>query len=214
MIKISPSMLASDLARMADEAKNVADAGADMIHLDVMDGVFVPNFSFGLPVIECLRKHTDIFFDVHLMIINPDKYIERFIDSGADMITFHLEAANDIDECIRLIKSRGKRVGISIKPKTPIESVFPYLESCDMVLVMTVEPGFGGQTLIPECLSKVRALKNEIDRRGLLVDIQVDGGINPETAKLARESGANVIVAGSSVFRESDKVKAINDLRG
>jgi ribulose-phosphate 3-epimerase len=199
---------------MADETRKIENAGADMAHLDVMDGVFVPNFSFGLPVISSLRKHTDIFFDVHLMIVNPEKYIERFIDAGADLITFHLEATDDPKKCIGLIRGRGKSVGISIKPATPIEAVYPYLELCDMVLVMTVEPGFGGQSLIPYCLDKVKKLRDEINRRKLNADIQVDGGINEETSKSVIAAGANILVAGSSVFRGNDKKAVIDALRG
>lgn len=213
MIKISPSMLASDLSRLRDETFEVESAGADMIHLDIMDGVFVPNLSFGLPVLASLRKHTDIFFDVHLMIVNPEKYIERYIDAGADLITFHIEATEDVEKCISLIRACGKKIGISLKPNTPVESVYPYLEMCDMVLIMTVEPGFGGQSLIPACLDKVRTLRREIEKRGLDTDVQVDGGINNETAKDAISAGANVLVAGSSVFREKDKASVIRALR-
>lgn len=213
MIKISPSVLASDLSNLASSTKEIEIAGADMAHLDVMDGVFVTNMSFGFPVIECLRRHTDIFFDVHLMIINPEKYISNFIDAGADMVTFHLEATKDVDACIELVKSRGKKVGIAIKPNTRTESVYPYLERCDMILIMTVEPGYGGQSLIPYCLDKVAVLRAEIEKRGLDIDIQVDGGINAETAKAAIAAGANVLVAGSSVYKAENKKAAIDSLR-
>ena len=215
MVKISPSVLACDFTRLGEEVKNIQDAGAEMVHLDVMDGVFVPNSSFGLSVIEALRKKSDMFFDVHLMITKPERYIERFIDeSGADLITFHLEATDVPDECIEMIKSRGKKASVSIKPKTPIEAVYPYLDRCDMILIMTVEPGFGGQSLIPETLDKVKKLKSEIVRRNLNVEIQVDGGINAKTAKAAIEAGANVLVAGSSVFGAKDRALAMSELRG
>ena len=214
MIKISPSVLACDLSRLAKEVEEIHSAGADMIHLDVMDGVFVTNISFGLPVIKCLRKNSKAFFDVHLMITEPEKYIERFItECGADLISFHLEATNVPDECIEIIKKHGKKAAITVKPKTPIETVYPYLDKCDMVLVMTVEPGYGGQALIPECLDKVKELKEEIERRNLSVDIEVDGGINTENAKDAIKAGANTLVAGSAVFGAADRREAMKKIR-
>ena len=214
MIKISPSALACDLTKMGEEVCETQKAGADMIHLDVMDGVFVPNSSFGLAVLEALRKKTDIFFDVHLMIDKPEKYIERYItECGADLVTFHLEATDVADECLATIKKYGKKAAVSIKPKTPVEAVYPYLDRCDMVLIMTVEPGFGGQSFMPDMLAKVSALREEINRRDLDIDIQVDGGINSETAKLAVRAGANVLVAGSAVFKSADRRAAIEALR-
>ena len=214
MIKISPSVLACDLSRLAKEVEEIHSAGADMIHLDVMDGVFVTNISFGLPVIKCLRKNSKAFFDVHLMITEPEKYIERFItECGADLISFHLEATNVPDECIEIIKKHGKKAAITVKPNTPIETVYPYLDKCDMVLVMTVEPGYGGQALIPECLDKVKELKEEIERRNLSVDIEVDGGINTENAKDAIKVGANILVAGSAVFGAADRREAMKKIR-
>lgn len=214
MVKISPSALACDLTKMGEELCEIKKAGADMIHLDVMDGVFVPNSSFGLAVLEALRKKSDMFFDVHLMIDKPEKYIKRYIiECGADLITFHLEATEIPDECLEMIKKHGKRAAVSIKPKTPIEAVYPYLDRCDMILIMTVEPGFGGQSFMPDMLGKVKALRAEIERRGLDIDIQVDGGINAETSKLAVAAGANVLVAGSAVFKASDRRAAIEALR-
>lgn len=214
MIKISPSALACDLTKMGEELCEISKAGADMIHLDVMDGVFVPNSSFGLAVLESLRKKSDMFFDVHLMITKPEKYIERYItECGADLVTFHLEATDVPDECLSMIKKHGKKAAVSIKPKTPIEAVYPYLDRCDMILIMTVEPGFGGQSFMPDMLEKVSALRSEIERRGLDIDIQVDGGINAETSKLAVAAGANVLVAGSAVFKASDRRAAIEALR-
>lgn len=214
MIKISPSVLACDLSRLLEEVRSIESGGADMVHLDVMDGVFVTNISFGIPVIQSLRKNTDMFFDVHLMIAHPERYIERFILAGADMITFHLEASDDPDATLLMIKSMGKKAGISIKPATPAESVFPLLDKCDMVLVMTVEPGYGGQKLIAETLQKVSDLRAEIQRRNLDVDIQVDGGITAENAPDAIAAGANILVAGSSVFKAENRKAAIDSLRG
>ncbi len=213
MVKISPSVLACDLSRLADEVSVIERAGADMVHLDVMDGRFVTNISFGLPVIKSLRDKTDMIFDVHLMIEEPERYIERFIDVGADIVTFHLEACKDPAAALRMIRNRGKSAAISVKPATPIETVYEYLGLCDMVLVMTVEPGYGGQALIPYTLDKVKELRREIDRRGLDVDIQVDGGIGPSNAADAISAGATVLVAGSSVFKADDVTKAINLLK-
>jgi ribulose-phosphate 3-epimerase len=213
MVKISPSVLASDLSRLADEVAVIEKAGADMAHLDVMDGMFVPNMSFGMPVIEALRKHSNIVFGVHLMIVNPEKYVDRFIDAGADIVTFHLEAAEDSEALLKRIRERGKKAAVSVKPATPAEAVFPLLDYCDMVLVMTVEPGYGGQKLIPECLDKVAEIRAEANRRGIDIDIQVDGGINPENAPVAVKCGANVLVAGSSVFKAEDRKAAIDALR-
>ena len=159
MIKISPSVLAADFTRLGEEVKDIESAGADMVHLDVMDGMFVTNMSFGMPIIECLRKKSDMIFDVHLMITAPERYIDRFIDAGADIVTFHVEATDKISECIKMIKDRGKLAAISVKPGTPVSEVYPYLDSCDMILIMTVEPGYGGQSLIPETLDKVKELR-------------------------------------------------------
>ena len=213
MTKISPSVLAADLSNLAAEVKDIELAGADMVHLDVMDGVFVTNISFGLPVIESLRSKTNMIFDVHLMIANPEKYAERFIEAGADILTFHIEACEDSESLLDLIRSHGVMAAISVKPATPIEEVFSLLDKCDMVLVMTVEPGYGGQKLMPETLEKVRKLKAEIEKRGLAVEIQVDGGITSENAALAKEAGASILVAGSSVFKHTDRKKAIDALR-
>lgn len=213
MIKISPSILACDFTKLGEEIESIRLAGAEMAHLDVMDGIFVTNISFGLPVIESIRKSTSMFLDVHLMITKPERYIERFIDAGADLITFHLEATDCPDECIEMIRSKGKMAAISVRPNTPIEAIYPYLDRCDMILVMTVEPGYGGQALIPFCLDKVKTLRDEINRRGLNIDIQVDGGINGKTAKDAVSAGANVLVAGSAVFNYEDRKAAIDSLR-
>ena len=213
MIKISPSMLSADFNKLGEELRDIERAGADMVHLDVMDGVFVTNISFGLPVVEALRKNSKIIFDVHLMIVNPEKYVGRFIDAGADIVTFHHEAANDTAATLKMIRAKGAKAAVSVKPGTPIEEIYPYLELCDMVLIMTVEPGYGGQSFISKMLKKIRKLKAEIDSRGLKIDIQVDGGINDNTAKEAIYAGANVLVAGSAVFKEKDRKAAIDALR-
>ncbi len=213
MTKISPSVLAADLSNLAAEVRDIELAGADMVHLDVMDGVFVTNISFGLPVIESLRAKSNMIFDVHLMIANPEKYAERFINAGADIITFHIEACKDPAALLDTIRSSGAMAAVSVKPSTPIEEVYPLLDRCDMVLVMTVEPGYGGQKLIPETLEKVRKLRAEIEKRGLNVEIQVDGGITPDNASTAVNAGATILVAGSSVFRSEDRKAAIDALR-
>ena len=213
MTKVSPSVLACDLSKLCEEVKSIEEAGADMVHLDVMDGMFVTNISFGLPVIECLRKNSDMFFDVHLMIEKPERYISRFIDAGADLVTFHYEACEDSVSALRSIRERGKMAGISVKPGTPVESIYPLLDDCDHVLIMTVEPGYGGQSFMPEMLDKIKALRAEIERRGLNIDVQVDGGINAQTGELVREAGANNLVAGSYVFKAADRKTAIDSLR-
>lgn len=213
MIYISPSVLACDFSKLGKEVAEIQKGGAEMAHLDVMDGMFVPNMSFGFPIIESLRKVSDIIFDVHLMIHAPERYVERFAEAGADIITFHYEAASDSAALLKKIRSLGKKAAISVKPGTPIDVVYPLLPLCDMVLVMTVEPGYGGQAMIPACLDKVKALRAEIDRQGLAVDIQVDGGINEKTAGQAIAAGANVLVAGSAVFRAEDKSAVIRALK-
>ncbi len=213
MTKISPSVLAADLSNLAAEVADIESAGADMVHLDVMDGMFVTNISFGLPVISSLRKRSNMIFDVHLMIEAPERYAMRFIEAGADILTFHLEACKEPGKLLDEIRSEGVMAGISVKPGTSIEDVYPYLDSCDMVLVMTVEPGYGGQKLIPETIEKVRKLKAELKNRGMNVEIQVDGGITPDNAEELINAGASILVAGSSVFKSDDRSSAINELR-
>lgn len=200
---LSPSILSADFSILGEQIKQVKESGAEYLHIDVMDGVFVPSISYGMPVIKSIRKCSDIFFDVHLMIQDPIRYIEEFADCGADLINFHLEAADDVVAVIEKIRSCGKKVGLTIKPATPAEAVEPYLELVDMVLVMTVEPGFGGQKLIPECLDKVSLIRAMAQDKGLNTDIEVDGGITADNVKEALEAGANVIVAGSAVFRNN-----------
>ena len=212
MLIISPSVLASDFSRLGDDVKKVHKAGAEYIHLDVMDGIFVPNISFGPPVISSLRKVTDIVFDVHLMITEPQRYIKDYVDAGADIITIHYESCKDPAEVVKLIKSYGVRAAVSIKPATSPEVLFPMMAELDMVLVMTVEPGFGGQKMIPETIDKVRILREYADANGLDTDIEVDGSITAENLKYATAAGANVIVAGSAIFKADDPAKVISDM--
>lgn len=198
---LSSSILAADFFNLGDNIKCVENAGMKYLHFDVMDGMFVPSISFGLPVLESIRKKTDLFLDVHLMIEQPERYLEEFAKAGADLINFHLEATKNPDGCIEKIRSLGKKVGITIKPATPAEAVFDYLDKVDMVLVMTVEPGFGGQKLIGYTLDKVKTIRDKVNQLGLNTDIEVDGGINSDNVTEAIDAGANVIVAGSAVFR-------------
>lgn len=214
MILIAPSLLACDFAEMGAAVRAVEAAGADALHLDVMDGLFVPNMSFGLPVIRALRPHTKIPFDVHLMITDPDRYIKSFAEGGADWITVHYEACRDAGITLSAIRALGCRAGLSIKPNTEPSEIYPLLPLCDYILVMTVEPGFGGQSLIPECLEKIAVLKTEISRRGLDIPIEVDGGVNEKTVAAVRDAGADILVAGSSVFGAADMAAAIRMLRG
>ena len=209
-MKVSPSILTCDFAHGAEELHFVERSGADMVHLDVMDGVFVPNLSFGPPVIAALRPHTDLFFDVHLMMQHPRRLIPAFIKAGSDLINIHLECADDIAATLQEIRDAGKQAAITLKPVTPAEDAFPYLEMVDMVLVMTVEPGFGGQSFMADMMPKVTALRQEITRRGLNVSIQVDGGINAETAVTAAKAGADIAVIGSALFNAPDP-KALVD---
>lgn len=208
---LSPSILAADFAILGEQIKEADEAGAEYIHIDVMDGVFVPSISFGMPVIASIRKTTKKIFDVHLMIVEPERYVKEFAECGADSITFHIEATEDVDEIIDLIHGLGCKAGMSIKPRTPVEVVEKYLHKLDMLLVMTVEPGFGGQKYIPESTERIREIRRMADEQGLDLDIQVDGGIKKENVQVVLDAGANVIVAGSAIFRGniSENVKAI-----
>ena len=213
MIKISPSILSSDYGNLSSELKRMEACGADMLHIDVMDGHFVPNITLGAPIVKCIRKSSALPFDVHLMISDPYKYIPDFVNAGSDIITFHAEADSDIEKTIDLILASGKKAGLSVKPKTPVEAVYPYLDKLSMVLVMTVEPGFGGQSFMEDMMPKVSAVRSEIDRRGLDVDIQVDGGINRDTISIAAKAGANVFVSGNAIFSSDDAEKTIADFK-
>lgn len=213
MVRIAPSMLSCDFSRMGEEAKRMETAGADCLHLDVMDGMFVPNISFGIPVIAALRPTTDLPFDVHLMVVEPERYIERFIDAGADWVTVHVEACADVPVALDTIRLRGKRAGLSLNPHTPLERILPYLDKCDYILVMTVEPGYGGQALIPSVLDKIKELREVIRERGLSLEIEVDGGVNLKNAATVIEAGADILVAGSAVFNADDAKATIDALR-
>ena len=212
MIKISPSILACDFARMGEEIARV-DKFSDYLHVDVMDGIFVPNISFGMPVIKSIRKVTDIIFDVHLMIERPERYIEEFAKLGSDIITIHYESTSDPESVLKMIRATGKKAGISIKPGTDYSVLLPLLPLCDLVLVMTVEPGFGGQKFMHDMMAKVSAIRAVVEREKYDIEIEVDGGINAETAAIASEAGANVLVAGSSVFASDDAKAAIEEMR-
>lgn len=214
MVKISPSVLTADFLTLGDSIKKLEEAGVDMLHLDVMDGIFVPNISFGNPVIKSIKEHTNLPLDVHLMIDRPHRYIEEFA-KYADLLGFHYEAGSDNTELLKKIRELGCKSCITIKPATAAEEIFDLLPLCDMVLVMSVEPGFGGQKFMPIALEKIAAIKTECERRGLQVDIEVDGGINAETAPLAVAAGANVLVAGNFLFSADDmgaRVKEIKSL--
>ena len=210
---ISPSVLAADFSRLGDEVKRVEEGGANYLHLDVMDGHFVPNISFGAPVISSIRKHTSMIFDVHLMITDPDRYLKDFISAGADIISIHYESCENPYEVIKAIKDAEVKACLAISPKTPWEVVLPVIDILDMVLVMTVEPGFGGQKLILETVDKVRSIRRYARERGLDLDIEVDGGISAENVGLVSSAGANVFVAGSAIFKSKKTQQVIKDMK-
>lgn len=216
MVRIAPSILSGNFLNLEPDIRMV-NKNADLIHIDVMDGSFVPNISFGFPVVEAIAKAVTVPMDVHLMIVNPDKYVERFAKTGAEMISFHLEAADqsgkDPRDIIAQIKSFGVKAGLVINPDIPVERLFPYIDDVDFFLIMSVFAGFGGQKFIPESIDRIKTLKAEMDRRAVVKDIEVDGGVSASNAHILAEAGATILVAGSSVFKAESPAKAINELR-
>jgi|TARA_B110000238_G_scaffold68513_1_gene75088 ribulose-phosphate 3-epimerase len=215
LIKISPSILSADFSKLGEEIRALEKAGADYIHIDVMDGHFVPNITIGPEVIKRLRPITKLIFDVHLMIEPVDNFIKAFAEAGSDIITFHPEATKNLSETIKLVKSFGKKVGVSLKPESPISLITPHIDQIDLILIMSVNPGFGGQKFMPEVLNKMKTLKNIVNEKKLNIDIEIDGGINFNNSKEAKDSGANILVSGSTVFKENkgDLKKNIELLR-
>ena len=210
-IKINPSILSADFCNLLADIKSV-EGVVDFLHIDVMDGHYVNNISFGLPVIRCIRPKTDLFFDVHLMITNPEQFIKPFADAGADSITFHYECTNDPASLIKEIKALGKKAGIAIHPDTDVEKIFPFIPDLDLVLLMSVVPGLGGQSILPECYDRLKKIRAEIDRTNSNTVLSVDGGINTKTIKDVVDSGANLLVAGSAVFAQPEPGKAVEEL--
>jgi ribulose-phosphate 3-epimerase len=214
MVKIAPSILSADFSKLGEEIIAVEKAGADYIHVDVMDGHFVPNITIGPLIVAAIRPITKLPLDVHLMIENPDQYIEAFAKAGADYVTVHVEACRHLHRTVQNIKSYGIKAGVVLNPATPVESIQHIIGDIDMVLLMSVNPGFGGQIFIPEVLPKIRKVKELADQKGLDIEIEIDGGVNSETAKLCMEAGANVLVAGSAIYNQEDYAKAISLIRG
>ena len=214
MIKIAPSILSADFANLEREIHRISDA--DYVHVDVMDGMFVPNITIGVPVLQSIRKITNMFLDVHLMIVQPVRYVEAFCDAGADLVTVHVESDTEenIHAAIDKIHAKGKKAGIVLKPKTPAETVLPFLDKVELILVMTVEPGFGGQSFMADQMPKVTAIRKLIDEKNPACELEVDGGVAPDTCKTCIEAGANVLVAGSAVYKAADIPARIAELRG
>ncbi|MBR0207523.1 MAG: ribulose-phosphate 3-epimerase [Oscillospiraceae bacterium] len=215
MVKVAPSILSADFAKLGAEVEDIRLGGADYVHFDVMDGRFVPNISIGIPVLRSLRRATDLFIDAHLMILEPIRYAEAFCKAGADLVNVHVEADSEenILAALDAVRALGKKCGITLKPGTPAEAVLPYIEKADLILVMTVEPGFGGQSFMHDMLPKIAAVRGYIDRYHPGCELEVDGGIDAETSALVKEAGANVLVAGSAVFKAADRAAAIRDIR-
>lgn len=216
MIKIAPSILSADYASLGSAVDALKDWGADYVHLDVMDGAFVPNITFGAPMTKALRSHTDLVFDAHLMVEEPSKWVQDFKSAGADILTIHIEADRHAHRTLQLIRSLGMKAGIALNPQTPPEAISYLIEAVDLILVMTVNPGFGGQKFIPEAAKKIAVIRKMLEEKGLMdrVEIEVDGGVNAETAKTCREYGANVLVAGNAVYSAPDPKQMIRLLKG
>ena len=216
MIKVSPSILSADFVNLERDIRALTPAGADYVHIDVMDGNFVPNISIGIPVVAAIRGITDLTLDVHLMIDRPVRYVERFCKAGADILTIHIEADTEENtiEALKTIRACGVKAAISVKPKTPAEAVLPYLELCDLILVMTVEPGFGGQSFMADMMPKVTKIRSYIDEHNPACELEVDGGVNAQTAKVCTDAGANVLVAGSAFFKAADKAAFVKTIKG
>jgi ribulose-phosphate 3-epimerase len=212
-VRVAPSIIAADFSQFQKELKNVEEAGADLLHLDIMDGVFVPNITFGPLIVEAINTITDVELDAHLMIVHPEKYIERFIDAGADWISLHVEAADNVEQCISLIKNHNKKAGIVVSPETPFMSLSPYCEKLDFLLIMSVHPGFYGQKFIPEMLHKIKEAKDYIVKHRLRCLLQVDGGIHSGNAHDVAQAGADIVVAGAGVFKSKNYKKAIEELQ-
>ncbi len=198
---LAPSILSADFCELGRQIEEIGDAGAQYVHIDVMDGVFVPSISFGMPIVSCVRPRTKLFLDVHMMVTKPERYVEEFIKCGADSITIHIEACDCVEDTLKKIRSLGAKAGLAINPGTPVAEILPYMDSVDMILVMTVNPGFGGQAYIPECTNKIREVRAIINERGLDVNLEIDGGVNVDNLQMNLDAGANVIVAGSAVFK-------------
>ncbi len=212
MAKIAPSLLSADFTKLGEEVKEIESVGTEILHIDIMDGHFVPNLTFGYSMVKALRPISTMVYDVHLMMTNPLSYIENFAKAGSDIITVHTECSDDIDECINLIHQCGVKAGLSIKPKTAPDALFPYLDKLEHILVMTVEPGFGGQSMMPECLDKIAVIKAECAKRGLDIPVMIDGGVNAENVQIAAKAGADMMVAGNAVFGVKDRATAFKTL--
>lgn len=214
MAQVAPSILSADLANLEKDCRRVLGTESNILHFDVMDGLFVPNLSFGLPVLSCLKKALpEVCYDVHLMIQSPHLYVERFVEAGADIVTFHIEADSPVEDTAKAIRAKGAKSGLSLRPGTPVEKIFPFLPYLDLVLVMSVEPGFGGQSFIPEAPARIAALRQEANRIGIPLLLEVDGGINETTAALCVQAGVDILVAGSSVFGAPDPVQVVRTMQ-